>query len=84
MSRYLKVLRLFWSAAIAAEMEYRINFLLATLSSVGNLVGSLFGLFLFYRTGYTFGGWSWSAALIVLGIFTLSREAFPLLFLPQI
>ncbi|NEU71053.1 ABC transporter permease [Hassallia byssoidea VB512170] len=71
MSRYLKVLRLFWSAAIAAEMEYRINFLLATLSSVGNLVGSLFGLFLFYRTGYTFGGWSWSAALIVLGIFTL-------------
>jgi len=70
-SRYLKVLRLFWSAAIAAEMEYRINFLLATLSSVGNLVGSLFGLFLFYRTGYTFGGWSWSAALIVLGIFTL-------------
>lgn len=71
MSRYLKVLRLFWSAAIAAEMEYRINFLLATLSSVGNLVGSLFGLFLFYRTGYSFGGWSWSAALIVLGIFTL-------------
>ncbi|MBD0262041.1 MAG: ABC-2 family transporter protein [Tolypothrix sp. Co-bin9] len=71
MSRYLKVLRLFWSAAIAAEMEYRINFLLATLSSVGNLVGSLFGLFLFYRTGYTFGGWSWEAALIVLGIFTL-------------
>ncbi|MGI8499771.1 MAG: ABC transporter permease, partial [Hassallia sp.] len=71
MSRYLKVLRLFWSAAIAAEMEYRINFLLATLSSVGNLVGSLFGLFLFYRTGYTFGGWSWEAALVVLGIFTL-------------
>jgi ABC-2 type transport system permease protein len=47
MSRYLKVLRLFWSAAIAAEMEYRVNFLLATLRSVGNLVGSLFGLFLF-------------------------------------
>ncbi|MBW4506176.1 MAG: ABC transporter permease [Scytonematopsis contorta HA4267-MV1] len=71
MSRYLKVLRLFWTTAIAAELEYRINFLLATLSSVGNLAGSLFGLFLFYRTGYTFAGWSWEAALIVLGIFTL-------------
>lgn len=71
MQRYLKVLRLFWSAAIAAEMEYRLNFLIATLSSLGNLAGSLFGLFLFYRTGYTFTGWSWEAALIVLGIFTL-------------
>ncbi|MEH2291905.1 ABC transporter permease [Nostoc sp.] len=71
MRRYLKVLRLFWGAAIAAELEYRINFFIATFSSLGNLVGSLFGLFLFYRTGYTFSGWSWEAALVVLGIFTL-------------
>lgn len=71
MQRYLKVLRLFWSAAIASELEYRINFFIATLSSLGNLAGSLFGLFLFYRTGYTFSGWSWEAALVVLGIFTL-------------
>ncbi|MFN6462132.1 MAG: ABC transporter permease [Nostoc sp. DedVER02] len=71
MQRYLKVLRLFWSAAIASELEYRINFFVATLTSLGNLAGSLFGLFLFYRTGYTFSGWSWESALVVLGIFTL-------------
>ncbi|AVH65903.1 ABC transporter permease [Nostoc sp. 'Peltigera membranacea cyanobiont' N6] len=71
MGRYLKVLRLFWGAAIAAELEYRVNFFIATLTSLGNLAGSLFGLFLFYRTGYTFSGWSWEAALVVLGIFTL-------------
>ncbi|MGD1875610.1 MAG: ABC transporter permease [Mastigocoleus sp.] len=71
MSKYFKVLSLFWSAAIAAEMEYRVNFLLAALSSVGNLLGGLFSLSLFYRTGYQFAGWSWEAALIVLGIFTL-------------
>ncbi|QLE51171.1 ABC transporter permease [Nostoc sp. C057] len=71
MQRYLKVLRLFWGAAIASELEYRVNFFVATLTSLGNLAGSLFGLFLFYRTGYTFSGWSWEAALIVLGIFTL-------------
>jgi len=69
--RYLGVLGLLWSAAIAAEMEYRVNFILATLTSLGNLVGSLFGLFLFYRTGYTFKGWSWEQALVVLGIFTV-------------
>jgi ABC-2 type transport system permease protein len=71
MQRYLKVLRLFWSTAIAAEMEYRINFIISAFSSLGNLVGSIFGLFLFYRTGYTFTGWSWEAALVVLGFFTL-------------
>ena len=71
MKRYLDVLLLLWSAAFAAELEYRINFVLATLTSLGNLAGSLFGLFLFYRTGYTFQGWSWAEALVVLGIFTL-------------
>ena len=71
MKRYLGVLGLLWSAALAAEMEYRVNFILATLTSLGNLSGSLFGLFLFYRTGYTFQGWSWEEALVVLGIFTV-------------
>ncbi len=71
MKRYLSVLGLLWSAALAAEMEYRANFVLATLTSLGNLAGSLFGLFLFYRTGYTFEGWSWLEALVVLGIFTV-------------
>lgn len=71
MRRYLRVLERLWSAAIATEMEYRANFILATLTSLGNLLGSLFGLFLFYRTGYSFEGWRWEEALVVLGIFTM-------------
>jgi ABC-2 type transport system permease protein len=69
--RILHILQLFWSTAIAAEMEYRLNFLLSSLTSLGNLVGNLFGLFLFYRTGYSFPGWSWQASLVVLGVFTV-------------
>lgn len=71
LKRYWRVLRLFWQVAIAAELEYRINFVIALISSLGGLAGSLFGLFLFYRTDYTFQGWSWNEALIVLGLFTL-------------
>ena len=71
MGRYLRVLRLFWQVAIAAELEYRINFIVALFSSLGGLAGSLFGLFLFYRADYTFQGWSWEEALVVLGIFTI-------------
>ncbi|MBW4524985.1 MAG: ABC transporter permease [Phormidium tanganyikae FI6-MK23] len=71
MKRYFQVLQLFWRTAIAAELEYRINFVIAAFTSLGGLVGSLFGLFLFYQTGYTFAGWQWEEALIVVGIFTL-------------
>jgi ABC-2 type transport system permease protein len=71
MSKYARVLNLFWSTAIAAELEYRLNFFIAALSSIGNLVGSIFGLFLFYRTGYRFSGWQWEEAMLVLGIFTI-------------
>jgi len=71
MGRYVHVVKLFWGAAMAAELEYRINFVLAALSSIGNLTGSLFGLFLFYRNGNTFSGWKWEEALVVLGIFTI-------------
>ena len=57
MGRYLRVIGYFWSAALAAEMEYRTNFLIATLSSLGSLAGNLLVLFLFYRGGYSFQVW---------------------------
>ena len=84
MKRYLQILQLFWRTAIAAELEYRINFLLATISSLGSLIGSVFGLFLFYRTGYEFEGWSWQEALVVLGIFTLLQGFSATLLVPNL
>jgi ABC-2 type transport system permease protein len=84
MRRYLLVLRLFWSTAIAAELEYRLNFVIATVSSLGNLIGSWFGLFLFYRTGYSFEGWSWEQALLILGIFTLLQGFSATLLVPNL
>ncbi len=73
MERHWRVLILFWQTAIAAELEYRMNFAIAALSSLGNIVGSLFSLFLFYSRDYNFQGWSWQEALIVMGIFTFMQ-----------
>ncbi len=70
MSRYLNLIKIFWKTAISAELEYRLNFVFAALSSLGGLAGSLFSLFLFYRKDYNFQGWKWQEALIVVGIFT--------------
>lgn len=70
MQRYLNILRIFWSASVSAEMEYRANFIMAALSSVMTLAGTVLMLFLFYRTGYEMGGWAWRDALAVVGAFT--------------
>jgi ABC-2 type transport system permease protein len=70
MNRYLNILRIFWSASVSAEMEYRVNFLMAAISSVMTLAGTVLMLFLFYRTGYEMGGWPWRDALAVVGVFT--------------
>lgn len=71
LKKYFTVLILFWHTAILAELEYRLNFAIAFITSILNLIGSIFGLFLFYNNNYQFNGWSWEQALIVLGIFTL-------------
>jgi ABC-2 type transport system permease protein len=81
---YGKILALFWQTAIAAELEYRLNFVLSSLSSVANLLGSLFSLFLFYRTGYQFRDWSWQEALVVLGLFTFLQGLAASLFIPNL
>jgi ABC-2 type transport system permease protein len=71
MNRYLKLVKQFWSTSLAAELEYRLNFLFATLSSAGGLAGSLFGVYLFYQGGQTgFPQWNLNQALIVVGLFT--------------
>ena len=70
MVRYLNILRIFWSASISAEMEYRLNCIMAALSSVMTLAGTVLMLYLFYRTGYEMGGWAWRDALAVVGAFT--------------
>ena len=70
MTRYLHILRIFWSAAVSAEMEYRANFVMAAVSSITMFIGTVLMLFLFYHTGYQMGGWPWRDALAVVGAFT--------------
>src|SRR5688572_17095817 len=70
MARYARVLMLFWRTSLASELEYRLNFLLALLSSFGHLAGNLFGLSLFYTGQGSLGGWPFHQALLVMGLFT--------------
>ena len=71
MGRYMQVLRLFWSTSLATEMEYRLNFILAAISSLGNLAGSIFLIHLMFRKTATINGWTQYEAILVIGLFTL-------------
>jgi ABC-2 type transport system permease protein len=66
-----RVIRSFWKSSLDAELEYRSNFLLSALASLGNIGGSVFSLTLFYRGGGGFPGWTFDQGLVVLGLFTL-------------
>ncbi len=48
MKRYFRTILVFWSAAAAAEAEYRVNFLIAFFTSLLNVIGSIFVLSLFF------------------------------------
>ena len=65
----LRMLGRFWKSSLDGELEYRGNFIIAALASLGSLVGSAFSLSLFYR-GHGFAGWSLDESVIVLGLFT--------------
>ena len=69
--RYGRTLRRFWGTALASRLEYRADMAVEVLVMAGNLAGSLLVLSLLFRQGRGLGGWSWSQALVVLGVYTL-------------
>ncbi len=71
MGRYLRSLRIFWGTALAIQLEYQVNVLIELLAMLASITGSIFLLSLFFNQGNQLGGWSWEAALIVQGIYTL-------------
>jgi ABC-2 type transport system permease protein len=69
--RYWRSLGCFWGSSLAAELEYPLNAAIELVSVLGNLAGSLFVLELLFAGRPSLGGWSWSGALVVLGLYTL-------------
>ncbi len=81
--RTARALLLYWSSSLQAEMEYRANFLIASLASLLTLAGSVLGVSLFYQGGYELGGWRWTQALMILGVYTLLDGIQATLFTPN-
>lgn len=71
MKRYLRLALVFAGASVSAQMEYRANFVINFISALLTAGGSLFGLLVVAGERGTIGGWSYTEAMVVVGIFTL-------------
>ena len=61
----------FWVTSLAIELEYKVNFFIEIISVLGNTVGTIFTLSLFYSNGNKLGGWEWYSSLVVLGMYMI-------------
>jgi ABC-2 type transport system permease protein len=69
--RYLKVLGIFYKAAILTDLEYRANFVTNVLMSGVAAFTTFLTVGIFFGHTDSIGGWSFYEALIVVGLFQL-------------
>jgi ABC-2 type transport system permease protein len=73
MTRYLRLLALQFRISAASAMAYRANFIIEGVMSVAWMVLTLLPLFVVFEGRQTVAGWTWPAALIVMGYFLAVR-----------
>jgi ABC-2 type transport system permease protein len=84
MLRYLRLLRVFYKASLLAELEYRVNFLIHGLYSIGWTLWVWFALAVFYQHGTNLAGWTYYEALVVVGMFQVFGGLIEALLRPNI
>jgi ABC-2 type transport system permease protein len=69
MSRYLRLLRIFWGNALQVELEYRAAFWANAALSLFWLTWAALGAAAYFRFAPSVRGWTYNELLVVLGIF---------------
>ncbi|MFF5176226.1 ABC transporter permease [Micromonospora sp. NPDC000089] len=68
-ARQLRVLSLCWRAAVATELEYRVNFLATLAVSAFWMSWAVGGASIYFRFTGAIAGWSHAEVLVVIGLF---------------
>ena len=67
--RYLRMLRIFWSNAVATELEYRLNFVSNAVLSLFWLGWAVAGMAVYFQFTDSVRGWTYPELLVVVGFF---------------
>ena len=78
--KYARLMWRFFAVAIMRQAEYRLNFLLATLQSLGQVALVLATYALFYRFADEVAGWTADEALLLLGVYWIFDGVWSALF----
>jgi len=80
----LRVLRAFWAANLAEELEYRANLIGAVLGTVFNIAIAVLTAAVFFRQAAELGGWGFWEVVVLLGVFNAVAGVVEALFRPNI
>lgn len=80
----MRLVGLFAGASLAAQMEYRANFLAGLLESLGQVGIGLLTLSIFFGNASTLGGWTAREAALVLGLFMLTNSFIAVVLAPNL
>jgi ABC-2 type transport system permease protein len=69
MSRYVRLLGIFWRSALSTELEYRVNFLSSAVMSLFWVVWAGIGISVYFRFTESVAGWTYPELLVVVGLF---------------
>ena len=69
MSRYLRLLGIFWRAALSTELEYRVHFLSNVVMSMFWVVWAGLGVSVYFGFTESVAGWTYPELLVVVGLF---------------
>jgi ABC-2 type transport system permease protein len=74
MRRLLQLIRAFWANSLAADLEYRVDFLISAATALIAFGAGLLMLQVVFRYTGSLGGWSFHQALALYGIYLLLEE----------
>lgn len=84
MRRYLRLLKIFYKSSLLMELEYRANFVVNGLYSIGWTIWIWFAVAIFYNHRSALAGWTYYEALVVVGLFQMFSGLIEALLRPNI
>ena len=84
MTRYLRLLRIFAANSVQLELEYRANLVMNAFNSLLSFGAGFVVLFVMFANAESVGGWSFTEALALLGVFMVFEAFIDLFMYPNL